>query len=178
MNWIVSDTLYFGQFAVRETSAKALGRLLIHQTLSEPSITNAHSEIIPSIVSAMQDDSSEVRRRALSVLKSVAKVWSVISYPIILWQKYYFWYYCMMLFSWYFVCHLKFFTQANPTVTMTYITVFGPSLADCLKDASTPVRLAAERCALHAFQLTKGVCMHLSVFIYRSSIFSSIPCLI
>lgn len=106
------------KFAVRETSAKALGRLLIHQTLSEPSITNAHSEIIPSIVSAMQDDSSEVRRRALSVLKSVAK--------------------------------------ANPTVTMTYITVFGPSLADCLKDASTPVRLAAERCALHAFQLTKG----------------------
>ncbi|XP_063940175.1 protein ILITYHIA-like [Daucus carota subsp. sativus] len=39
---------------------------------------------------------------------------------------------------------------------MTYITVFGPSLADCLKDASTPVRLAAERCALHAFQLSKG----------------------
>ncbi|KAL8156542.1 hypothetical protein AgCh_001585 [Apium graveolens] len=106
------------KFAVRETTTKALGRLLIHQTLSEPSVTNAHSEIMPSIVSAMQDDSSEVRRRALSVLKSVAK--------------------------------------ANPTVTMTYITVFGPSLADCLKDASTPVRLAAERCALHAFQLTKG----------------------
>lgn len=66
--------MYFGQFAVRETSTKALGRLLIHQTLSEPSITSAHSEIIPSIVSVMQDDSSEVRRRALSVLKSVAKV--------------------------------------------------------------------------------------------------------
>lgn len=106
------------KFPIRETSTKALGRLLLHQTLSEPLITNAHSEIIPSIVSAMQDDSSEVRRRALSVLKSVAK--------------------------------------ANPTVTMTYITLFGPSLADCLKDASTPVRLAAERCALHAFQLTKG----------------------
>ncbi|XP_063940401.1 protein ILITYHIA isoform X2 [Daucus carota subsp. sativus] len=106
------------KFSVRETSTKALGRLLLHQTLSEPLVTNAHSEIVPSIVSAMQDDSSEVRRRALSVLKSVAK--------------------------------------ANPTVTMTYITVFGPSLADCLKDASTPVRLAAERCALHAFQLSKG----------------------
>jgi hypothetical protein len=26
-----------------------------------------------------------------------------------------------------------------------------------LKDSSTPVRLAAERCAVHAFQMTKGI---------------------
>lgn len=39
---------------------------------------------------------------------------------------------------------------------MSHGTVIGPALAECLKDANTPVRLAAERCALHAFQLTKG----------------------
>jgi ferritin-like protein len=32
----------------------------------------------------------------------------------------------------------------------------GPAIADALKDSSMPVRLAAERCALHVFQLTKG----------------------
>lgn len=35
--------------------------------------------------------------------------------------------------------------------------MFGPVVAECLKDGNTPVRLAAERCALHAFQLTKGI---------------------
>jgi hypothetical protein len=39
---------------------------------------------------------------------------------------------------------------------MSHGTVIGPALAECLKDANTPVRLAAERCAVHAFQLTKG----------------------
>lgn len=54
--------------------------------------------------------------------------------------------------------------QANPSALMTHITIFGPALAECLKDGNTPVRLAAERCALHAFQLTKGIyfcCMHI-----------------
>lgn len=46
--------------------------------------------------------------------------------------------------------------QANPAATMNHITVLGPLLADCLKDGSTPVRLAAERCLLHVFRLTKG----------------------
>lgn len=46
--------------------------------------------------------------------------------------------------------------QANPSAIMSHGTLIGPSLAECLKDANTPVRLAAERCALHAFQLTKG----------------------
>lgn len=106
------------KFPVRETSTNALGRLLLHLTLCDPSKTTAHSEILPSIVSVLQDDSSEVRRRALSVLKAVAK--------------------------------------ANPAATMSHITVLGPLLADCLKDGSTPVRLTAERCLLHVFQLTKG----------------------
>lgn len=39
---------------------------------------------------------------------------------------------------------------------MSQASIFGPALAECLKDGSTPVRLAAERCALHCFQLTKG----------------------
>jgi hypothetical protein len=47
--------------------------------------------------------------------------------------------------------------QANPSAIMAHITVVGPSVAECLKDGSTPVRLAAERCALHVFQLTKGI---------------------
>lgn len=34
----------------------------------------AIADILSSVVSALQDDSSEVRRRALSALKSVAKV--------------------------------------------------------------------------------------------------------
>ncbi|KAM7532155.1 hypothetical protein LguiB_035565 [Lonicera macranthoides] len=106
------------KFPVRETSIKALGRLLLHQTRSDPSSTTSLAKILPSIVSAMQDDSSEVRRRALSVLKAVAK--------------------------------------ANPSAVVAHVSVFGPVLAECLKDGSTPVRLAAERCALHTFQLTKG----------------------
>lgn len=36
-------------------------------------------------------------------------------------------------------------------------------LAECLKDGSTPVRLAAERCALHSFQLVKGMHFLLSI---------------
>nr|GME12947.1 eIF-2-alpha kinase activator GCN1 isoform X20 [Ipomoea batatas] len=66
----------------------------------------------------MQDDSSEVRRRALSSLKMAAK--------------------------------------SNPSAVMIHVSKYGPVLAECMKDASTPVRVAAERCALHAFQLTKS----------------------
>jgi len=46
--------------------------------------------------------------------------------------------------------------QENPVAIMSQASIFGPALAECLKDGSTPVRLAAERCALHCFQLTKG----------------------
>ncbi|XP_057962817.1 protein ILITYHIA [Malania oleifera] len=103
---------------VRETSTKGLGRLLLHQIHSEPLNPGSLLEILLPIVSALQDDSSEVRRRALTVLKTAAK--------------------------------------ENPSVIMSHVTTFGPVLAECLKDGNAPVRIAAERCTLHAFQLTKG----------------------
>lgn len=106
------------KFPLRETSTKALGRLLLHQIERDPSKTAAYADIVSSIVSALHDDSSEVRRRALSALKTVAK--------------------------------------ASPSSIMAYVPIIGSALAECLKDSSTPVRLAAERCALHTFQLTKG----------------------
>ncbi|KAL9431558.1 hypothetical protein AB3S75_026699 [Citrus x aurantiifolia] len=105
------------KFPLREASTKALGRLLLHQIQSGPANTTV-VDILASVVSALHDDSSEVRRRALSALKSVAK--------------------------------------ANPSAIMVHVALFGPALAECLKDGSTPVRLAAERCAVHAFQLTRG----------------------
>ncbi|KAG2312032.1 hypothetical protein Bca52824_023589 [Brassica carinata] len=107
------------KFPLRETSTKALGRLLLHQLEMEPSSTaRVVIDILSSIVSALHDDSSEVRRRALSSLKAFAK--------------------------------------NNPAATIANVSVIGPPLAECLKDGSTPVRLAAERCAMHVFQLTKG----------------------
>ncbi|KAB1202522.1 Translational activator GCN1 [Morella rubra] len=112
-------TLKDEKFPLRETTTKALGRLLLHQSQSDPTNTTATLDILSSVVSALHDDSSEVRRRALSALKAVAK--------------------------------------ANPSAIMAHATVIGPSLAECLKDGSTPVRLAAERCALHVFQLTKAM---------------------
>ncbi|KAG5549672.1 hypothetical protein RHGRI_014840 [Rhododendron griersonianum] len=114
----LKESLKDDKFPVRESSTKALGRLLLHQTRSEPSNTSAHLETLISLVTAMQDDSSEVRRRALSALKAVAK--------------------------------------ANPTAVMNHVVIYGPALSECLKDGNTPVRLAAERCALHSFQLARG----------------------
>lgn len=114
----LKETLKDEKFPLRETSTKALGRLVLHQIQHEPLSSTAHLDILSSVVSALHDDSSEVRRRALSALKAVAK--------------------------------------ANPSAILAHISVIGPSLAECLKDGSTPVRLAAERCALHVFQLTKG----------------------
>lgn len=67
-------TLSVKQFPLRETSTKALGRLVLHKIQHEPSSSTAHLDILSSVVSALHDDSSEVRRRALSALKAVAKV--------------------------------------------------------------------------------------------------------
>ncbi|PPR92002.1 hypothetical protein GOBAR_AA28683 [Gossypium barbadense] len=106
------------KFPLRETSTKALGRLLLYQVQSDPLNTTALLDVLSSVLSALRDDSSEVRRRALSAIKAASK--------------------------------------ANPSVIMTHLSLIGPALAECLKDSSTPVRLAAERCALHSFQLTKG----------------------
>ncbi|XWS58445.1 hypothetical protein CRYUN_Cryun08bG0034400 [Craigia yunnanensis] len=106
------------KFSLRETSTKALGRLLFYQVQSDPSNSAAVVDILSSVLSALNDDSSDVRRRALSAIKAAAK--------------------------------------GNPSVIMTHLSLIGPALAECLKDSSTPVRLAAERCVLHSFQLTKG----------------------
>ncbi|KAK6915301.1 hypothetical protein RJ641_020418 [Dillenia turbinata] len=114
----LKDALKDEKFHVRETSTKALGRLLLYQIQSMPSNSLAQMEVFQSIIPVLRDDSSEVRRKALSAIKAVAK--------------------------------------ANPTFITMNATVFGPALAECLKDGNTPVRLAAERCAVHAFQLMKG----------------------
>lgn len=47
--------------------------------------------------------------------------------------------------------------QGNPSIITANISVVGPAVAECLKDGSTPVKLAAERCLLHVFQLTRGI---------------------
>lgn len=64
--------------------------------------------------------------------------------------------------------------QANPTEVMSHVTLYGPALSECLKDGNTPVRLAAERCALHSFQLARGIffcCISfVSILIHLSSI--------
>ncbi|KAL6545243.1 eIF-2-alpha kinase activator GCN1 [Orobanche gracilis] len=106
------------KFPVRESSVRALGRLLLYQILNGPSNNTTDVATLNYLALAMRDDSSEVRRRALSALKAVAK--------------------------------------ANTQGIIIHISLFGPALAECLKDGSQPVRLAAERCALHSFQLSKG----------------------
>lgn len=105
------------KFPIRETVTKATGRLLIYQIRKEGNSKNL-SELLQLLVTALQDVSSEVRRRSLSSIKSIAKV--------------------------------------NPSVISANLSSLAPEIAECLKDGSSPVRLAAERCALHVFQLTKG----------------------
>lgn len=59
-----------------------------------------------------------------------------------------------------FSCYKCGVLQENPSFTVTQASLIGPALAECLRDGSTPVRLAAERCALHCFQLTRGICLY------------------
>ncbi|XP_047319799.1 protein ILITYHIA [Impatiens glandulifera] len=115
---LLKNNLKDEKFPVRKATTRALGRLLAYQIQNEPLNASQHLEILSLLVSAMQDDSSEVRRKALSGLKAAAKV--------------------------------------NSSSIIVHVSVFGPALAECLKDSSTPVKLAAERCALHCLQLTKG----------------------
>ncbi|XP_057801902.1 protein ILITYHIA-like [Salvia miltiorrhiza] len=114
----LKSSLKDDKFPVRESSVRAFGRLLLYQSQNDPSNSSAHLASLSYLVLAIQDDSSEVRRRALSSLKKVAK--------------------------------------ANPQGIILHVSLFGPALGECLKDGSTPVRLAAERCALHCFLLSKG----------------------
>ncbi|KAK4775854.1 hypothetical protein SAY87_023815 [Trapa incisa] len=106
------------KFPIRETSTKALGRLLLYQVQTSYNINSKHADLISAIISVLRDDSSEVRRRALSAIKSVAK--------------------------------------GNPSIIAANISVVGPAVSECLKDGSTPVKLAAERCLLHVFQLSRA----------------------
>ncbi|KAM1692061.1 hypothetical protein FF1_033688 [Malus domestica] len=131
----LKGTLIDEKFPLRETSTKAFGRLMIHKLRSDPSNTSLHLEIISSLVSALRNDSSEVRRKALSAIKRVSK--------------------------------------ENASVILARINIIVPALAECLKDGSTPARLAAERCALHAFQLSKGTffCLTCTVLLQLSRCF-------
>lgn len=111
------EALRDDKFPIRESATKATGRLLIYQVQNEGNSKNL-LELLQLLVLALQDESSEVRRRSLSSIKSVAKV--------------------------------------NSSVVSANLSILGPPIAECLKDGSTPVRLTAERCALHVFQLMKG----------------------
>lgn len=51
---------------------------------------------------------------------------------------------------------LKAAAKINHSALATHHLILGPAISCALKDSSMPVRLAAERCALHVFQLTKG----------------------
>lgn len=134
--------------------------LLRQQILSDPSNSTAHVETLGSIVLAMQDDSSEVRRRALSALKAVSKV-RASEITDILHS-----YILNRLNLIFFEVNIEVSAlQANPDAIAIHVSKFGPVLADCLKDGNTPVRLAAERCALHAFQLAKGITSVFSVLL-------------
>lgn len=64
------------QFPLRETSTKALGRLLRYRAQMDPSDILLYKDVLSLLVSSTHDDSSEVRRRALSAIKAVAKVCS------------------------------------------------------------------------------------------------------
>ncbi|KAJ6871112.1 hypothetical protein NC652_036704 [Populus alba x Populus x berolinensis] len=79
----LKDALKDEKFPLRETSTKALGRLILHQIQSNSSEATAYVDIISTIMSALQDDASEVRRRGLSALKAVAKICPHASPPSI-----------------------------------------------------------------------------------------------
>jgi len=53
-----------------------LGRLLLYRAQIDPSDTLLYKDVLSLLVLSTRDDSSEVRRRALSGIKAVAKVWA------------------------------------------------------------------------------------------------------
>ncbi|CAI5465590.1 unnamed protein product [Closterium sp. Yama58-4] len=98
---------------VRETAAKAAGRWLVLFGMGGGSAAG----VVAVLASLLGDAASDVRRRALSAVKMVAK---------------------------------------KEPIPAKLLAALGPPLSECLKDTSQPVRLAAERTILHAFQLSKG----------------------
>lgn len=55
---------------------------MIYQIQRSPTSNAANLDILTSLVSALQDDSSEVRRKALSAIKAVAKVSDLLLIPL------------------------------------------------------------------------------------------------
>ncbi|XP_024522570.1 protein ILITYHIA isoform X2 [Selaginella moellendorffii] len=51
---------------------------------------------------------------------------------------------------------IKIIAKIKPDSLAARITTLGPAIAESMKDSNTPVRMAAERCAYHVFQLNKG----------------------
>ncbi|KAK8967113.1 hypothetical protein KSP40_PGU011431 [Platanthera guangdongensis] len=52
---------------------------------------------------------------------------------------------------------IKAAAKVNLSMVISSISSLGPAIAERLKDGNISVRLAAERCALHVFSLTKGI---------------------
>ncbi|CAI7810608.1 unnamed protein product [Closterium sp. NIES-54] len=98
---------------VRETAAKAAGRWLMLFGMGGGSAAG----VVSVLASLLGDAASDVRRKALSAVKMVAK---------------------------------------KEPIPAKLMAALGPPLSECLKDTSQPVRMAAERTILHAFQLSKG----------------------
>ncbi|CAI6008265.1 unnamed protein product, partial [Closterium sp. NIES-65] len=98
---------------VRETAAKSAGRWLVLFGMGGGSAAG----VVSVLASLLGDAASDVRRRALSAVKMVAK---------------------------------------KEPIPAKLMAALGPPLSECLKDTSQPVRMAAERTILHAFQLSKG----------------------
>ncbi|KAJ6881995.1 LOW QUALITY PROTEIN: hypothetical protein NC651_028566 [Populus alba x Populus x berolinensis] len=68
----LKDALKDEKFPLHELQRRR--RLILHQIQSDPTEATAYVDIISIIVSALHDDSNEVRRRGLFALKAVAKV--------------------------------------------------------------------------------------------------------
>lgn len=103
---------------VRGSAAKCIGRLFALQLREGPAGSDSLGELMPLLVGLLNDDSSEVRRRALGSVKLVSK--------------------------------------ENACALVAHTRLLGPPIAECLRDGSSPVRVAAERAAFHLFQLSKG----------------------
>ncbi|KAJ6881994.1 hypothetical protein NC651_028566 [Populus alba x Populus x berolinensis] len=67
----LKDALKDEKFPLHELQRRR--RLILHQIQSDPTEATAYVDIISIIVSALHDDSNEVRRRGLFALKAVAK---------------------------------------------------------------------------------------------------------
>ncbi|CAI5932122.1 unnamed protein product, partial [Closterium sp. NIES-64] len=146
---------------VRETAAKSAGRWLVLFGMGGGSAAG----VVSVLASLLGDAASDVRRRALSAVKMVAKkdpipakIMAVLGPPLSECLK------CIITTG----AHpAKLVAALGPPLSeclkdtqepipAKLMAALGPPLSECLKDTSQPVRMAAERTILHAFQLSKG----------------------